>query len=336
MNSGIMSMIERSAGGVQTLRDNITRVIAFLILQDKRDEPNRVLGSEVGLARHFKVSRTVLREAVKVLQGKGMIEVRPKTGIHIRPRSAWSLLDADLISWQSAMGLDEQFVRNLTKLRLILEPAAAQAAAIDGTDEEIRAIYGWQMKKEVDPDNMEACVGCGPGISPRDRRGHAQRSVDSRDSECVERDPRIHSVPESQGVADVRVSTAPRSGGSDSQAGPAGGARGHVQAGETGGTGFVRAAEGTGGADIGGGADPAADDDQAWRRGEVAERRGCSRLSLHGLRDLCLVLWGRTPWSAADPLVGLSRVIADSHQADQGVGRRPGGPAPQNRVQLKM
>jgi DNA-binding FadR family transcriptional regulator len=165
MNSGILSMAgERPAGATKTLRDNITRVIAFLILQDKRDEPNRILGSEVGLARHFKVSRTVLREAVKVLQGKGMVEVRPKTGIHIRPRSEWSLLDADLISWQSAVGLDESFVRNLTRLRLILEPAAAQLAAIDGTDEEIQAIYNWQLKKEIDPDDIEACVDADLGF----------------------------------------------------------------------------------------------------------------------------------------------------------------------------
>jgi DNA-binding FadR family transcriptional regulator len=116
------------------------------------------------MARHFKVSRTVLREAVKILQGKGMVEVRPKTGIHIRPRSEWSLLDADLISWQSAVGLDEQFVRNLTRLRLILEPAAAQSAAIDGTDEEIQAIYNWQLKKEADPDDIEGCVDADLGF----------------------------------------------------------------------------------------------------------------------------------------------------------------------------
>jgi DNA-binding FadR family transcriptional regulator len=55
-------------------------------------------------------------------------------------------------------------VRNLTRLRLILEPAAAQSAAIDGTDEEIQAIYDWQLKKEIDPDDIEACVDADLGF----------------------------------------------------------------------------------------------------------------------------------------------------------------------------
>jgi GntR family transcriptional regulator, galactonate operon transcriptional repressor len=163
VNSGILSMTSGDRG-TPTLRDNITRVIAFLVLQDKRDGSNRILGSEVGLAKQFKVSRTVLREAVKVLQGKGMVEVRPKTGILIRPRCEWSLLDADLISWQCALGLDEPFVRNLTRLRLILEPAAAQSAAVDGTDEEIRTIYDWHLKHVVDTNDIDACVDADIGF----------------------------------------------------------------------------------------------------------------------------------------------------------------------------
>jgi len=166
LNSRIMTPGIGDRSGVienQTLRDRITRILAFMILRDKRTGPNRVLGSEVGLARHFKVSRTVLREAVKVLQGKGMVEGRPKTGIHIRPRTEWSLLDAELIEWQCAIGLDEGFVRNLTGLRMLIEPAAAETAAAEGTDDELQAIYEWHMK-EHDQSNLEACVNSDLGF----------------------------------------------------------------------------------------------------------------------------------------------------------------------------
>ena len=60
------------------------------------------LPNEDELAAELGVSRTVVREAIKVLQAKGLVEVRPKTGTRVRPRRAWHLLDADVVSWQFA------------------------------------------------------------------------------------------------------------------------------------------------------------------------------------------------------------------------------------------
>ncbi|MGH8432151.1 MAG: FadR/GntR family transcriptional regulator, partial [Solimonas sp.] len=55
------------------------------------------------------VSRTVLREALKVLAGKGLVESRPKTGTRVRPRSHWNFLDPDVLAWRyaTAAGADE-------------------------------------------------------------------------------------------------------------------------------------------------------------------------------------------------------------------------------------
>jgi DNA-binding FadR family transcriptional regulator len=74
-------------------------------------------------------SRTVLREAIKVLAAKGLVESRPKTGTRVRPRQAWNLLDPDVLAWQQEGTPGESFLRRLTEVRRILEPAAAELAA---------------------------------------------------------------------------------------------------------------------------------------------------------------------------------------------------------------
>src|SRR5262245_8606659 len=57
------------------------------------------LPTEPVLATELGISRNALREAIKVLAGKGMVEVRPKTGMRIRPRNQWNLLDRDVLAW---------------------------------------------------------------------------------------------------------------------------------------------------------------------------------------------------------------------------------------------
>lgn len=75
------------------------------------------------------VSRTVVREAVKVLVGKGLLDARPKYGTFVRERSAWSLLDPEVIRWRSAERPDVQLLRELSEIRTILEPVIARLAA---------------------------------------------------------------------------------------------------------------------------------------------------------------------------------------------------------------
>lgn len=74
-------------------------------------------------------SRTVLREAIKVLAAKGLVESRPKTGTRVRPRHAWNLLDPDVLAWQGDGTAPGAFLKQLTEVRLIVEPAAAALAA---------------------------------------------------------------------------------------------------------------------------------------------------------------------------------------------------------------
>src|SRR5258707_1804905 len=52
------------------------------------------------LEEEFGISKTVLREALRVLAAKGLIDARQRLGTVVQPRSSWSLLDADLLRWQ--------------------------------------------------------------------------------------------------------------------------------------------------------------------------------------------------------------------------------------------
>ena len=99
-----------------------------------------LLPNEEQLCRELQVSRTALREAVKVLAAKGLLEPRPRIGTRVRPRDQWNLLDPDILAWRCATGADAEFLRHLTELREIIEPAAASLAATSRSEEQLDAI----------------------------------------------------------------------------------------------------------------------------------------------------------------------------------------------------
>jgi GntR family galactonate operon transcriptional repressor len=109
-------------------------------------EAGTPLPNEDELASELGVSRTVVREAVKALQAKGLIEVRPKTGTRVRPRRAWHLLDADVISWQFTDMERSEDLRELYEVRASIAAAAARLAAARRTDEQLAVIEAHQRR----------------------------------------------------------------------------------------------------------------------------------------------------------------------------------------------
>lgn len=99
-----------------------------------------LLPNEEQLCQELDVSRTALREAVKVLAAKGLLESRPRIGTRVRNRELWNLLDPDILAWRCATGADAEFLRHLTELREIIEPAAASLAAASRSPEQLVAI----------------------------------------------------------------------------------------------------------------------------------------------------------------------------------------------------
>src|SRR5690554_3686810 len=88
-----------------------------------------ILPADAELLQRFGVSRTVLREALKTLAAKGMIEARARIGTRVLPRERWNLFDADVLAWHFEMGPDVGFLRSLAEVRIGIEIEAAALAA---------------------------------------------------------------------------------------------------------------------------------------------------------------------------------------------------------------
>ncbi|MDT7514086.1 FadR/GntR family transcriptional regulator [Rhodoferax mekongensis] len=101
---------------------------------------DKVLPNEELLCQELAVSRTALREAVKVLAAKGLLEARPRIGTRVRTKDQWNLLDPDILAWRCATGVDADFLRHLTELREIIEPSAAALAATSRSTEQLESI----------------------------------------------------------------------------------------------------------------------------------------------------------------------------------------------------
>ncbi|WP_027803528.1 FadR/GntR family transcriptional regulator [Paraburkholderia dilworthii] len=103
--------------------------------------PGAILPAEPVLAEQMQVSRITIRETMKSLSAKGMLEVRRRYGTIVLPRSQWQLFDPDVITWRARAGtLDLGLIEDLMELRLIIEPNAAKLAAKRATDDDRKAV----------------------------------------------------------------------------------------------------------------------------------------------------------------------------------------------------
>jgi GntR family galactonate operon transcriptional repressor len=120
-------------------------------------KPGESLPNTQNLSSALGVSRSALREAIKVLSAKGMLDVRPRTGTRVLPRSSWNLMDPELLSWSGPI-LDQDLVRSLLECRKLIEPGAAALAAQRATPAqliEIEAAFA-QMDAESLEDRVQA------------------------------------------------------------------------------------------------------------------------------------------------------------------------------------
>lgn len=120
--------------------------------------PGEILPNEAVLSAELKVSRTALREAIKLLAAKGLVESRPKTGTRIRQRAAWNMLDPDVLSWLVTDGRFELYADHLFEMRRVIEPAAAAIAAERAEADAIARIRAAYNDMEGAGDDIEAGV----------------------------------------------------------------------------------------------------------------------------------------------------------------------------------
>ncbi|EGF91730.1 galactonate operon transcriptional repressor [Asticcacaulis biprosthecium C19] len=100
--------------------------------------PGRRLPTEMESAEQLGISRSSYREATRILTGKGLLISRPRTGTVVNARSAWNMLDPDILAWMfQAAPVCDDLIRDLFELRMVVEPAAAGLAARRRTAEQL-------------------------------------------------------------------------------------------------------------------------------------------------------------------------------------------------------
>ncbi len=119
--------------------------------------PGANLPREDELVEQFAVSRTVIREAIKVLSGKGIVRTARRYGSIVSPLDRWNMLDPDVIRWHGPDSpLSPKLYQDVTELRIIFEPEAAALAAQNATDEESARILTAAMG--IHPDAGESAM----------------------------------------------------------------------------------------------------------------------------------------------------------------------------------
>jgi GntR family transcriptional regulator, galactonate operon transcriptional repressor len=116
------------------------------------------LPTEDELARQLGVSRPSLREGLKALAHKGLVESRTRRGTVALGKQHWDVLDRDVLRWTAKAPPDQEFLIGLVEARSIFEPAAARLAAQRATPAQIVEIeQAWRGMADSLPHNLEAC-----------------------------------------------------------------------------------------------------------------------------------------------------------------------------------
>ena len=100
------------------------------------------------LVEQYAVSRSVMRETIRVLASMGLVESRRRLGTQIQPTRAWNVFDPQVIRWRLASADRLTQLRSITELRTAVEPEAARLAAVrashsDGSDLVVIAAQMW-------------------------------------------------------------------------------------------------------------------------------------------------------------------------------------------------
>lgn len=125
----------------QSIADHILSMITI----EKRFSALDKLPNEIELAKELQVSRTTLREAIRILAAYGILEIRRGKGTYVTKKALAQPQDLEQLSTVKVNAKD------LYEMRLIFEPEAAYLAAIRGTDAEIKRIlaYGRQVADAI-------------------------------------------------------------------------------------------------------------------------------------------------------------------------------------------
>lgn len=110
--------------------------------------PGSILCSEAELCNIFGAGRSMMREIVKVLTTKKLIDARSHQRLFVMPKERWNYLDADVLEWALENGTCPSLISALTEVRTLIEPTIVRWAAERSTSMDLAAIEINYMKME--------------------------------------------------------------------------------------------------------------------------------------------------------------------------------------------
>lgn len=149
------STVETGDGGNITRRivDQLGRAIV------SGEYARKALPIEAELSEQFAASRSVTREAIKMLTAKGLISSRPRLGTSVAPEDQWNFLDPDVLRWLLDRGFSLELLSEFTAFRSAIEPKAALLAIRRGDRASLDAIEAAIDKMErQNPADREATL----------------------------------------------------------------------------------------------------------------------------------------------------------------------------------
>jgi DNA-binding FadR family transcriptional regulator len=118
--------------------------------------------TEAQLAQRHGVSRSVTREAVKMLTAKGLLTARPRIGTVVQPTPAWNLFDPDVLRWLLERKFSLDLLRQFNQLRIAIEPEAAALAAQFAKEADLNSINAglerMQAAEQGSDDTLDADI----------------------------------------------------------------------------------------------------------------------------------------------------------------------------------
>jgi DNA-binding FadR family transcriptional regulator len=118
----------------------------------------RAFPTEAELAKQHGVSRSVTREAVKMLTAKGLLSARPRQGTIVQPATSWNLFDTDVLRWLLERKFSVELLKHFNQLRVAIEPEAAALAALHADAAERKAISAGLARMEAADNGLDSTL----------------------------------------------------------------------------------------------------------------------------------------------------------------------------------
>ncbi len=134
------------------VQKNVTRAIASDICADVFPVGG-FLPTENELCLRYGVSRTVIRESLKILESKGLVRGRSRVGTVVCTKEEWNILDQQVLEWIGPRIFELDLLKCVLDARRAIEPFAAEFAAERATVQDVAEIErAWEQMRDAEGD----------------------------------------------------------------------------------------------------------------------------------------------------------------------------------------